>query len=122
MGDGAAASMVGAGPVGSDRVRWRQRIATSRTGDGWRAVPVWPSARLPNSGGRSGRVDTERGHGTSWPSMFTDRFGEARTFARTTGRRTVRRAFSVARARLQGSEAAMRWPRASLKAAYDVVV
>ena len=67
-------------------------------------------------------MDTERGHGTSWPSMFTDRFGEARTFARTTGRRTVRRAFSVARARLQGSEVAMRWPRASLKAAYDVVV
>src|SRR4051794_32211943 len=79
-------------------------------------VAVRSAAEL---GGRSGRVDTERGHGTGWPSMFTDRFGDAREFARTTGRRTVRRAFSVARARLQGSEVAMRWPRASLKAAYD---
>lgn len=67
-------------------------------------------------------MDTDRGHAASWPSTFTDRLGEARTFARTTGRRTVRRAVSVARARLHGSEGTLRWSRASLKAAYDVVV
>jgi sarcosine oxidase, subunit beta len=67
-------------------------------------------------------VDTDRGHGSNWSGAFVDRVGEARTYARTSGRRAVRRAFSVARARLHGSAPVLRWPRASLQPTYDVVV
>jgi glycine/D-amino acid oxidase-like deaminating enzyme len=48
--------------------------------------------------------------------------GDARTFVRTTGRRTLRRALTRARARVNGSELALTWPRAPLQKTYDVVV
>ena len=67
-------------------------------------------------------MDTDRGHGASWSGAFAERMGEARTYARTTGRRAVRRAFSVARARLHGSSPVLRWPQASLQPAYDVAI
>jgi sarcosine oxidase subunit beta len=47
---------------------------------------------------------------------------DARAFVRTTGRRTVRGAFTRARARVNGSEVALSWRRAPLQKTYDVVV